>query len=110
MDAGVDARFVKTALRDNGPTQLGNRAVGADHFNGMLFVGSGHEETHGFRGAQFLGQLPKMIDDRGIDGDVAAGNHFASVRVGDDVAVAVNDEDDTIANAGVANSGEQAVD
>ena len=110
VDTGIDARFVQAALRDDSPTQLGNRTVGADHFNGMLLVASRHEETHGFGGAQFLRQFPKMIYDRRIDGDVSAGNHLAGVRVGDDVAVTVNDEHDTVAHTGVANSGEQAVD
>src|SRR6202023_2472811 len=86
-----------------------NRAVGADHFNGMLRVASWLKETHGFGSAQFLRQFAKVIYDRRIRGDVPAGNHFASVRVSDDVAVTVHDEDDAVADAGVADSGEQAV-
>ncbi len=65
---------------------------------------------HGFAWRAIPGAIPELLYERRSDGDVAAGNHFASVRVGDDLAVAVDDVDDAIAHAGVANSGEQAVD
>ena len=110
VDAGVDARFVKAALRDDSPAKFGNRAVGADHFDGMLRIAPLLEEAHGFRGAQFLRQFLQMFYDRRIGGDVAARNHVARVRVSDDVAVTVHDEDDAVADAGVANPSEQAVD
>src|SRR5580704_12187387 len=57
VDSGVDARFVKTALRDDGPAKLGDRAVGADHFHRMLRIAPFFEEAHGFCGAQFLRQF-----------------------------------------------------
>ena len=38
LHAGVDARVVEAALRDHGPAQLGNRAVGADHFDFAALV------------------------------------------------------------------------
>src|ERR1700677_4605980 len=110
VDSGVDASLVQAALRDHGPVQLRNSAVGADHFNGMLRIAPSLREVHCFGGAQFLRQLLKMFHHRRIRGDVAAGNHVSRIRVRDDMAMAVNDEDDAIANAGVADSGEQAVD
>ena len=59
-DAGVGARFVQAALRDDGPVQLGNRAVGANHFSGViLFL---FRKAQGFGVAQFLGQGLDLLD------------------------------------------------
>src|SRR6202050_3085895 len=110
VDSGVDASLIQAALRDHGPVQLGNRAVGADHFDGMLRIAPGLGEVHCFGCAQFLRQLLKMFYHGRIRRDVAAGNHLSRIRVRDDMAMAINDEYDAIANAGVADSGEQAVD
>ena len=48
LHTGVNAGFVEAALGDHGPAQLGNRAVGADHFNFAALVLRGQREMHRF--------------------------------------------------------------
>ena len=43
--ARVHARVVKTALRDHGPSKLGNRAVGADHFHRVTTILAGRKKV-----------------------------------------------------------------
>lgn len=75
----------------------------------MLGIARGFQEVHCFGSAQFLGQFLKMLYDRRIRGDVTSGNHVARIRMGNDLAVSVHDEDDTVAHAGVADSRKQTI-
>ncbi len=102
VHAGVDARVVQAALRDDGPAQLRNGAVGADHFDFAARVLVVHREIRGLRGAQVLRQFLELLDEREHRGDVASRHELSRVRIGHDATMDVNDEDGAIAHARVA--------
>ncbi len=96
LHAGVNARLCQAALRDHRPAQLGNRAVGADHFDGLIvFVLS---ELGCFRRAYFFRHFLELHDD-GIRAEVTSGDHVDRVRMDDDSPVYVDDEDGAVAHA-----------
>ena len=89
----------EAALRDDRPIHFGKRTVRADHFDRTFFAGFG--ETHRFGVAQFLRQGHYLLDQFGIRAGVGAGDKILGVRVRDDVAVVVDDENIAAAHAGV---------
>ena len=71
--ARIVARLFQAALRDDGPAQVGNGAVGADHLVGMPVLHGG-KPLHGVGGAQVLRQGRDLRDDVRGRAHVRAGN------------------------------------
>ena len=61
----------------------------------------------GFGCAQSLRQLFELVDDGESGSDIAAGDHVVRIRVGDDVAVGIDNVHGAVAHAGILEAGEQ---
>ena len=97
VDAGIFARLFQAALRHDGPAQVGNRAVGADHLGGFAVLDGG-KSLHRFGGAQIFGQRRDLAHDVGTRAHVRAGHKLPHIRMSHHVAVVVHDEDGAAAH------------